>query len=59
MSERKLYRNVQEYFNKVSKHMDISDYVKNILSQPKNELIINFPVIRWVPIKGVCASLLS
>jgi glutamate dehydrogenase (NAD(P)+) len=38
------FRGVQEYLERAAKVINIEAYVKTILSQPKNELIVNFPV---------------
>ncbi len=38
------YRTIQEYLERASKIAKIEPYVQTILSQPKNELIVNFPV---------------
>src|SRR5271165_6499582 len=38
------YRVVQEYLEKAAKVSKLEPYVATILSQPKNELIVNFPV---------------
>jgi glutamate dehydrogenase (NAD(P)+) len=38
------YRTVQDYLEKAAKLANIEPYVRTILSQPKNELIVNFPV---------------
>jgi glutamate dehydrogenase (NAD(P)+) len=38
------YRVVQEYLERAAKVCKLEPYVATILSQPKNELIVNFPV---------------
>jgi glutamate dehydrogenase (NAD(P)+) len=38
------YRTIQEYLERAGKIAKIEPYVHTILSQPKNELIVNFPV---------------
>ncbi|HEX8792698.1 MAG TPA: Glu/Leu/Phe/Val dehydrogenase dimerization domain-containing protein, partial [Polyangiaceae bacterium] len=38
------YKVVQDYLDRAAKVAKIEPYVQTILSQPKNELIINFPV---------------
>ncbi len=38
------YRAVQDCLEKAAKAANIEPYVRTILSQPKNELIVNFPV---------------
>src|SRR5579863_9512209 len=38
------YKVVQDYLERASKVAKIEPYVQTILSQPKNELIVNFPV---------------
>src|SRR5688572_28178818 len=35
---------IQGYLEKASRVVKMPDYVKQILSQPKNELIVHFPV---------------
>ena len=35
---------VQEYLNRAAKLVDLPDHVEAILSNPKNEIIVNFPV---------------
>src|ERR1700685_1132319 len=35
---------VQDYLDRAARIADIEPYVQTILSQPKNELIVNFPV---------------
>ncbi len=38
------FRTVQDYLDRAAKVINLEPYVKTILSQPKNELIVNFPV---------------
>ena len=38
------YRVVQDYLERAAKVAKVEPYVQTILSQPKNELIVNFPV---------------
>jgi glutamate dehydrogenase (NAD(P)+) len=38
------YKVIQDYLERAAKVIEIEPYVKTILSQPKNELIVNFPV---------------
>ncbi len=38
------YRVVSDYLDRAGKIFDIAPFVQTILSQPKNELIVNFPV---------------
>jgi glutamate dehydrogenase (NAD(P)+) len=38
------YKTVQDYLDRAAKIAKIEPYVQTILSQPKNELIVNFPV---------------
>ncbi len=40
----KLYESVCRYYERVAKRMDLDPTVQLALSQPKNELIVNFPV---------------
>lgn len=40
----KLFKNVINIFNQACKKADISKSIQTILKQPKNELIVNFPV---------------
>ena len=40
-----VYEIAQAQFEKASKYIDLSDTLELILSQPKNELIVNFPVL--------------
>ena len=35
---------VQDYLERAAKVVNLEPYVKTILSQPKNEIIVNFPV---------------
>ena len=38
------FKVVQDYLDRAAKTNDLQEFVRTILSQPKNELIINFPV---------------
>jgi glutamate dehydrogenase (NAD(P)+) len=38
------FKVIQDYLERASKSINLEPFVKTILSQPKNELIINFPV---------------
>jgi glutamate dehydrogenase (NAD(P)+) len=38
------FRVIQGYLNRASKLVGVPDYIHSILSQPKNELIVHFPV---------------
>ena len=38
------YKTVQDYLERAAKVTNIEPFVQTILSQPKNELIVNFPV---------------
>ena len=38
------FKVVQDYLDRAAKVINLESYVKTILSQPKNEIIINFPV---------------
>lgn len=38
------YKVVQDYLDRAAAAVNIPSYVKTILSQPKNEIIVNFPV---------------
>jgi glutamate dehydrogenase (NAD(P)+) len=38
------FKVVQDYLDRAAKVVNLEPYVKTILSQPKNEIIINFPV---------------
>jgi glutamate dehydrogenase (NAD(P)+) len=44
VKEYDFFKVVQDYLDKAARTMNLADYVRTILSQPKNELIINFPV---------------
>jgi glutamate dehydrogenase (NAD(P)+) len=44
VKEYDFYRVVQEYLERAAKVCNLEPYVATILSQPKNELIVNFPV---------------
>ncbi len=38
------FKVIQDYLDKAAKTVNLEGYVKTILSQPKNEIIVNFPV---------------
>ncbi|MGH7438056.1 MAG: Glu/Leu/Phe/Val dehydrogenase dimerization domain-containing protein, partial [Polyangiaceae bacterium] len=38
------YKTVQDYLDRAARLAKLEPYVQTILSQPKNELIVNFPV---------------
>lgn len=38
------FKVIQAYLDEAAKVVELPDYVRTILSQPKNELIVNFPV---------------
>src|ERR1700689_1099645 len=38
------FKVIQDYLDKAAKTINLEAYVKTILSQPKNEIIVNFPV---------------
>ena len=38
------FKTVQDYLDRAAKVINLEPFVKTILSQPKNELIVNFPV---------------
>src|SRR5688572_9112529 len=44
IKEYDFFKVVQDYLDRASKTINLESYVRTILSQPKNELIINFPV---------------
>ena len=44
IKEYDFFKVVQDYLDRASKTISLESYVRTILSQPKNELIINFPV---------------
>ncbi len=44
VKEYDFYRVVQEYLERAAKVCNLETYVATILSQPKNEIIVNFPV---------------
>ncbi len=44
VKEYDFFKVVQDYLERAARTLDIADFVRTILSQPKNELIINFPV---------------
>ncbi len=44
VKEYDFFKVVQDYLDRASRTINLEGYVRTILSQPKNELIINFPV---------------
>src|SRR4051812_45191658 len=38
------FKVIQDYLDRAAAVIELSDYIKIILSQPKNEIIVNFPV---------------
>ncbi len=44
VKEYDFFKVVQDYLDRAARTINLADYVRTILSQPKNELIINFPV---------------
>ncbi len=44
VKEYDFFKVVQDYLERASRTLDLADFVRAILAQPKNELIINFPV---------------
>ena len=44
VKEYDFFKVVQDYLDRASRTIDLADFVRAILSQPKNEIIINFPV---------------
>lgn len=44
VKEYDFFKVVQDYLDRAARTLDLADFVRTILSQPKNELIINFPV---------------
>ena len=44
LKEYDFFKVVQDYLDRASRALDLADFVRTILNQPKNELIINFPV---------------
>ncbi len=44
VKEYDFFKVVQDYLERAARTLDLADFVRTILSQPKNELIINFPV---------------
>src|ERR1700744_2237883 len=44
VKEYDFFKVVQDYLDRAAKAIDLADFVRQILSQPKNEIIINFPV---------------
>lgn len=44
VKEYDFFKVVQDYLDRAARTIELQEYVRTILSQPKNELIINFPV---------------
>jgi glutamate dehydrogenase (NAD(P)+) len=44
VKEYDFFKVVQDYLDRAAKTINLQEFVRTILSQPKNELIINFPV---------------
>lgn len=44
IKEYDFFKVVQDYLDRAAKTINLQEFVRTILSQPKNELIINFPV---------------
>ena len=44
IKEYDFFKVVQDYLDRAARAVNLQDYVRTILSQPKNEIIINFPV---------------
>jgi glutamate dehydrogenase/leucine dehydrogenase len=44
IKEYDFFKVVQDYLDKAARTVNLAEHVRTILSQPKNELIINFPV---------------
>jgi|HubBroStandDraft_1064217.scaffolds.fasta_scaffold39747_3 glutamate dehydrogenase (NAD(P)+) len=42
--ENEFFRAIQDYLDRAAKVVNLEPYVRTILSQPKNEIIVNFPV---------------
>ncbi|MDW8363805.1 MAG: Glu/Leu/Phe/Val dehydrogenase [Myxococcales bacterium] len=45
MDKQEFLRAVQSYFERAADAVELPDHVRTILSQPKNELIVHFPVV--------------
>src|SRR3954464_740529 len=43
-SKYEFFKVIQHYLEEAAKVADVPDYISTILSQPKNEIIVNFPV---------------
>jgi glutamate dehydrogenase (NAD(P)+) len=43
-SQNEFFRAIQDYLDRAAKVINLEPFVKTILSQPKNEIIVNFPV---------------
>src|SRR5580692_10603099 len=43
-TQNEFFKTVQDYLDRAAKVINLEPFVKTILSQPKNELIVNFPV---------------
>ena len=44
VKEYDFFKVVQDYLDRAARTINLQEFVRTILSQPKNELIINFPV---------------
>src|SRR5580700_3696110 len=42
--ENEFFKAIQDYLDRAAKVVNLEPYVRTILSQPKNEIIVNFPV---------------
>jgi glutamate dehydrogenase (NAD(P)+) len=42
--ENEFFKSIQDYLDRAAKVINLEPYVRTILSQPKNEIIVNFPV---------------
>jgi glutamate dehydrogenase (NAD(P)+) len=42
--ENEFFKAIQDYLDRAAKVINLEPYVRTILSQPKNEIIVNFPV---------------
>src|SRR5580692_225434 len=43
-SQNEFFKAIQDYLDRAAKVINLEPYVRTILSQPKNEVIVNFPV---------------
>src|SRR4051794_28337505 len=44
IKEYDFFKVVQDYLDRAARTINLQEFVRTILSQPKNEIIINFPV---------------